>query len=311
MKRKKTRNTQGVFILCVLMILFFSACKKDDIDDNGNNNPIPGEGSRLSGWKYYEDGFYATNVILSYSANKLTEVAYYDQFKNGNESRIMNVDYQGNLATVIDRWPDGNGGYAIDGKTTIEFSGNNVVDILEYEYSDGSYHFDYRSAYTYVNDMLNECIYYYYDSQSPSGKCVKTYSGARLTLSETYNYDGSNFQLFAKTEWHYSGDNISLIEYKILNDTAWVLHGKDEFTYQGNVIIMNDYEYVSGSWELKYETEITKDANGNTVKIIEKDLSWDDEITVEFSYTSGSGNFDDILLSPEDKSFPFILPFKK
>lgn len=301
----------NLYTLAIILFLgvAMNGCKKDD-NTNGDNNIDNGEGFRLREWKYYENGVYATNALLSYSDDQLIEVVYYDQIKSG-ESRIMTVDYQGDMATVVDLWPDGNGGFAIDSKKTIQFGGGNVTEILEYEYFNGNYQLEYRSTYTYVNDRVKECVYYYQGNQVPNGKYVNTYSNSRLVISETYNFDGSGYYLFGKTEWQYDGDQISLIEYQTRNDTVWTDYSRTEFSYQGNIIFMDDYESSSGTWELMYETEITLDANGNTVNVLEKDHMWDEEITIEFSYTNGKGNFDDIVLYPEDRDFPFRLPFKK
>lgn len=302
-----------MFILLLLSSIVFSACKKDENDTQNNNDPIPGEGSRLSGWKYYEDGVFATDVILSYSGNKLVKVAYYDQFKNTGEDRIMTVEYQGNLVVVIDRWPDGNGGFAIDGKKTVEFSGNNVKEILEYDYINGNFQLDYQSTYTYINDRISECVYHYGGNPAPNGKYVNKYLGSQLVLSEFYDFDGTNFISSHRAKWQYDGDKISLIEYQDKLDTLWMDYSKSEFSYQGNIVYMNDYEYTGNSWNLVYETEITIDANGNTIMVVERDHTpgWEEEIKIEFSYTNGSGNFEDVILYPEDKSFPFITPFKK
>jgi hypothetical protein len=299
---------RGLFLTLILSGIIFQGCKKDD--NNMDNDPETGEGMRLSGWKYYENGEYLTNVTLSYLDSRLTGVSYYDAKKKNTNAlvRKMTVEYTGTTATLTDFWADGGGGFVADGIKVISFDGPNVVEISEFYFNGTEMVPDFRFTYSYTANLISETIQYLSDN-TPHSKYINHYTNDRITQSDIYLHNSGEFYLHGKTFWHYEDDRISMIHDIVLNGEEWVDYSKSEFSYDQNRVFTEDYEYIDNSWELEDAMEIILDGYGNTLELIYND-SWGDVIRVVFLYSPGSGNFDEIMLYPDDKFIPYRLPFK-
>lgn len=291
----------------ILIILSVSSCKKDK-DTSGDNNINYGDGVRLKEWKYYEEGVFQTRVNLTYVNQKLTEVNYYDTQKSPESlTRQTVVEYTENTAVIIDYWPDQNGNLLIWDITEVIFEGSNVIEINVYDYISGGGSLSERDIYIYDNNLLVESYSFYENNQDPSSKYVYSYNDGKILKIEHYTFNYNVFDLHSKTVWTYTDSRISEIITSELHDD-WQEYLRSEFTYQGKLVFLKDYEYYNGSWVLEEEMEITLDDNGNTIKLVYTD-SWFGQMTAQFYYEAGSGNFDVLMFGPGANFIPYRLPF--
>lgn len=290
-----------VSVLTMLMLagIIIHACKKDNEATDTSGNTIA-EVKRLVGWTYeYYDNKYT--MELEYSYDKIITINYYAEHSNSDLIRKKTVEYSDTIVIVKD-FSVNNGQLDEVGKKTVEFSGINVDRIVLYS----QHGIDMQITYNYMDELLTEFVIE--NTPFPSVKAVNTYSDSMLIRTDYYKYQNAAFELFSRSLWEYSDDKIALINYQVISDDIWINKSKAEFLYQGNNVIINEYDFTSGNWEFIDDMEVTLDLNGNTIKFLYS-TGFIEDIKEEFSYEPGNGNFNDIILYPEDKFIPFRIPY--
>ena len=290
------RLLKSWIIILILLVIISHSCKKDDESTASLNNEY-----RLKEWKYYENNSFQNRSVLTYDADRLSEINYYDTPTDkgiAELKRRITFSYSGENVEVND-YDVTTSGHQLMAIEKRKFSGDKLTELNEY-ISDHSSP-DFTSTFVYSDDKL-------------STKIFQDHVDGR-TITEVYSWKDSKIKTIKITTNHntyttiedevlsYNGGDISSIVSYMSGDT-WADTSKTTFTYNDDIVSTKFYFMYWGNWEFDWEQTFILDDFGNTIRIYNGDLGA--PLFMEYFYERNNGNFTQVFLTP-DFSFSGLL----
>ena len=206
---------KSIFLFVALLILTFSACKKDKDDQDVGKN------FRLAKVDVVNDHT-AYTLNFQYEGDKVKE--WRDVDGSGAFYSVI-VSYVNDNVVELGYIKDDAGDSVIRSKTVYTFSNNLPEKIEEYsKYNNEDYKLVVKQTYRYDEDK-------------------------RLTETIMYSYPGEIEKLFYKQNYFYDGDLLAEITDSLWNDSAWEELAKVTWYYHDNLAdSLVELSFDNGKW---------------------------------------------------------------